>query len=339
MKNNKKEQPQLKNLDDFFNRVKEESNYKHKVTFLEIGSLKPFNGHPFRLYEGERLADMISSIRENGVIIPIIVRSIDDKKYEILSGHNRVEAAKTAGLEVVPAVIREDLSDDEALLIVTETNLIQRSFADLAHSERAAALAARHETFKNQGRRTDIINEIENLLKTPENISNNADFKTFDQVGQKLSSREKTAQDYGLGGTSVARYLRINKLTAPLKNRLDNGEFGIVSAVDISYLQTEEQENLNGLLNNEAYRLNMKKAELLRELSEGAKLTSQDIEDILSGVAIKKRKRASLPVQSFKIKGKVLSKYFKPEQKPEDIEAEIIEALEFFREHKNLNEN
>jgi ParB family chromosome partitioning protein len=335
MANKNKEQPVLKNLDDLFNRIKEQSAYKYKVTSLPIDDLVAFNKHPFRLYEDKRLDDMIESIKENGIIAPIIVRPANNQKYEILSGHNRVKAAKVLELEVVPAVIREDLSDEDALLVVTETNLIQRSFADLAHSERAAALSTRHEVIKNQGKRTDLINEIEMLLKNGEKLGNSTIFETSDQVGQKLSSRSKTAQDYGLGGTSVARYLRINKLIDSLKKHLDNGDFGIVAGVEISYLSDEEQENLNMTLESLPHKLDIKKAELLRVCSKEKKLTCKMIEDILSGSVLRDRSRASLPVQAFKIKGKLLSKYFKPEDKPEDIEAEIIEALEFYRAHKD----
>lgn len=329
-----KSQPQLKNLNDLFSRIKEQSTYKYKVTSLAIDGLVPFNGHPFRLYEGERFDDMVASIKENGIIMPIIVRPIDDEKYEILSGHNRIEAAKAVGLEEAPAIIREDLTDDEALLIVTETNLRQRGFESLSHSEKAVVLTSHHEAIKNQGRRTDLINEIEILLNNDANISNNATSESFDQVGQKINSRSNVAQDYGLGSSSVARYLRINQLILPLKNRLDNGELGIVPAVDLSYLSYEEQDSLNEILKNSDYKLDMKKSKLLRISSKDNKLTSQMVKDILSGVATKKKNRASLPVQSIKIKGKILSKYFKPEQKPKEIEAQIIEAIEFFMKHK-----
>ena len=105
------------------------------VTEIEITKLSPFANHPFKLYEGERLNDMVTSIKELGVILPVVVRPKDNDNYEILSGHNRVNAAKIAGLEKVPTVIKEGLSDEEANLIVTETNLLQRSFADLSYSE------------------------------------------------------------------------------------------------------------------------------------------------------------------------------------------------------------
>lgn len=113
---------------------------------LEIDSLVPYSNHPFKVYEGERLADMVRSIKEMGVLLPIIVRPLEDDTYEILSGHNRVNAAKLAELSEVPVIIKTGLNDDDAKLIVTETNLIQRSFSDLSHSERAIALKSHMDT-------------------------------------------------------------------------------------------------------------------------------------------------------------------------------------------------
>ena len=128
-------------------------NEKKGTTEVDISQLVPFSNHPFKLYEGPRLNDMVESIKEYGVITPLIVRPKEDGKYEILSGHNRANSAKIAGLTKVPVVIKEDLTDEEAMLIVTETNLIQRSFSELTHSEKARILTERHDAIKEQGRR------------------------------------------------------------------------------------------------------------------------------------------------------------------------------------------
>ena len=343
-----KAKPRLKNLDDLFNLnndnpseqnasdAETQSHNKQAVSFIAIENLVPFKNHPFKLYEGERFADMVESVKANGVIIPVIIRPLNDDKYEILSGHNRVEAAKAAELETIPAIIQEDLSDDEALLIVTETNLRQRSFADLSHSEKATTLAVHHEAVKNQGRRTDLINEIENLLKNSVNLSNLEDFDSFSPLGKRLNNVVKLGENYGLSKNSVARYLRINKLIDELKKRVDTEEISIRAAVELSYLPEQDQKDLFIVMQeNSELKIDMKKAELLREFSESTKLTDETISAILNGIAIKKRNRASLPVQSIKIKGKILSKYFKPEQKPEEIEAQIIKAIEFYMAHEN----
>jgi len=309
----------------------------HRIANLDIGKLVPFKNHPFKLYEGERFSDMVGSIEINGIIMPIITRLLgsEPELYEILSGHNRVEAAKAAGLETVPAIIRGDLSDDEALLIVTETNLIQRSFGDLAHSERAAALSAHHEAVKGQGKRTDLIEEIEKLLKNPENISNCAENETLAPMVQKLAAREKTAQNYGLNRGTVTRYLKINQLSEELKEFIDSEDIAIRAGVELSYISMQEQSYLSDILKETPERkVDIKKAVLMREFSKNNKLTQKAIGDILDGAVPKKKKRASLPIRSLKIGGKILSEYFKAGQTSEEIQAEIFEALGFFRARK-----
>ena len=186
---------------------------------LPLNKLVLFKNHPFKLYTGQQFDDMVESIKANGVLVPIIVRPIDDFTYEILSGHNRVAGAKEAGLERIPAIVREGLSDEETLLIVTETNLLQRSFADLSHSERAVTLAMHHEAIKKQGRRTDLIQEIENMV----NASNINALETSYPLGTKFDGKQVVGDKYELSREGVARYLRINKLILPHKDRLDKG--------------------------------------------------------------------------------------------------------------------
>ena len=114
------------------------------ITNIAIDKLVPYHNHRFTLYQGERLQDMVQSISKNGVMTPIIVRTMDNGKYEILSGHNRVYAAGQAGITSVPAVVKTDLSDEEAEVYVIETNLLQRSFQDLKISEQAFAVGIRY---------------------------------------------------------------------------------------------------------------------------------------------------------------------------------------------------
>lgn len=126
---------------------------------ISVEKIVPFHNHPFRLYEGKRLEDMVESIREHGILIPVIVQKIADG-YEMLSGHNRWNAAKIVGIKEIPAIIKEDLTEREAYVYVIETNMLQRSFDDLLPSEKAAVLAERYEKVMCQGRRNDILEEI-----------------------------------------------------------------------------------------------------------------------------------------------------------------------------------
>ena len=230
------------------------------TTSLNLNDLIPFRNHPFKLYEGDRFNDMVESIKQFGVIVPIVVRKVDDK-YEILSGHNRVNAAKEAGLTEVPTVIKEGLTEEEATLIVTETNIMQRSFSELAHSERATVISTRHSAMKNQGVRNDLLNEIEKLSKAP----NLASEETFYPMDKKLRTHETIGNEYNLSQASVARYLRIDKLSDAIKDLVDEGKIAMRAGVDLSYLSQENQEMVEAIISENTFKVDMKKAALLRK--------------------------------------------------------------------------
>ena len=329
----------LKNLDDLFllndgvipsappDKLQTVNDRQLQST-IAIKELTPFKAHPFRLYEGERLDDMVDSIRKNGILVPIIVRRIGDT-FEILSGHNRVHAAGLAGLERVPIISLEDVSDDVAWIYVVETNLMQRSFADMSHSEKAAVIATRHNKMFSQGKRNDIIN----ALKLLENTHNNNENGTLPQVGAELRTDAKIGLDYSLSKNTVARYLRIHKLIVPLKARLDNDELSFIPAVGLSFLKEAEQILLDKCIGLNEFKVDMKKAGLLRQYSESARLDEDNIYLILSGEtksAGKKRRS-----YAFKIKPKVYKKYFSDKLKPPEVEAIIEKALDFYYQHNN----
>jgi ParB family chromosome partitioning protein len=304
----------LKNLDN----ATSTSTEKNEISLIMPDKLVPFEGHPFKLYEGQRFKDMVESVRTNGIMAPIIVRphKKENGKYEILSGHNRVAAAKEVGLKEVPVIIRTGLTDEAALLIVTETNLMQRSFADLRHSERAIALATHYEAMKkNPGYRSDLLQEIEELTSAP--------------VGRRLGTREKIGEQYGLKKTTVARYLRVNKLIRELKDRLDNDEIGMRAAEALSFLREEEQKIIEGLLAKEK-KISIKQAYTLKEKSENGELSGTSINEILNPGYFGEK------VKLVKLSEQFLSKHFKPEQSAEEIEKVIAEALErYFKDQSN----
>ena len=151
------------------------------VQQIPCDKLHPYHNHKFELYSGERLEDMIASIKENGVLSPIIVQPNGDG-YEILIGHNRWNASKLAGLPNVPAIIKAGLTEDEAEMYVIESNVMQRGFENLKISEQAAAVALRHSEMFSQGKRNDILRELARL----ENPSAEPDSSTLNPVGSKL---------------------------------------------------------------------------------------------------------------------------------------------------------
>ena len=183
----------------------EEVTMPKGVQMVPVKSIQPFHDHPFHLYEGERLEDMIASVKEHGVLNPVIVQKLDTG-YEMLSGHNRWNAAKLAGLKEIPAIVKTDLSEEEAYVYVIETNLMQRSFSDLAISEKAAVLKARYEKGSCQGKRNDILNEIARLEgKQVADV-------TCGHSDHKLKTRDSIGKEYELSGSSVGRLLKLNDL-------------------------------------------------------------------------------------------------------------------------------
>jgi ParB family chromosome partitioning protein len=312
----------LMSLADMFGEDTEKKQANNQ-TEIDISKLISFENHPFKLYEGERFENMVRSIRELGVIVPVIVRP-KGEEFEILSGHNRVNAAKIAGLLKVPVIIKENLEDEEAMLIVTETNLMQRSFSDMLHSERATALEQHHKALASQGKRTDILKEIETLLKADEI----KDDETSRQVGEKLTSADETGKTYNLSGRSVSRYLRICNLIKELKDRLDIEEIPFTASVTLSYLTEEEQYIVEIIISEHNFKLDMKKAESLRDYSEGEKLDEETAYAILSGELYKKQ-TVNKP-SPIKLKPKLINKFFAPETKQTEIENVIDKALELY---------
>jgi ParB family chromosome partitioning protein len=291
------------------------------TTSLRLNDLIPFRNHPFKLYEGDRFNDMVESIKNYGVIVPIVVRKIDDK-FEILSGHNRVNAAKESGLTEIPTVIKEGLTEEEATLIVTETNLMQRSFSELAHSERATVLATRHSVMKSQGVRTDLLSEIEKLSKAP----NSMEDLTSCPVGTKLDTKKEIGEKYDLSSRSVSRYLRINELSAPLKDLVDEGKIAMRAGVDLSYLSQENQEMVEAIISENTFKVDMKKAALLRKYEKEGNLNWNTAQKIISGDMLKSTGK----VKPFKLEPTIISKYFNPNEDKKAIEKTIEKALEFY---------
>lgn len=212
------------------------------TAMIAVEKIVPFHSHPFRLYEGERLDDMVESIREHGVLNPVIVQKAADK-YEMLAGHNRWNAAKIAGVSEIPAIVKEGLSEAEAYVYVIETNLMQRSFTDLLPSEKAAVLAERYEKVMCQGKRNDILKEIARLsgMDMPESCGHDV---------HRSKSRDSIGEDYGMTGRNIARYMRLNQTTEQIKEMVDAGTMAMVTAVELSYLSEEEQKQVCKVLDD-----------------------------------------------------------------------------------------
>ena len=262
---------------------------------LSVEKIVPFHNHTFRLYEGKRLDDMVESIKEHGLLIPVIVQKIEDG-YEMLSGHNRWNAAKIAGITESPAIIKENLTEREAYVYVIETNMLQRSFDDLLPSEKAAVLAERYEKVMCQGRRNDILEEIAMLngMDAPETCGHNV---------HKSKSRDAVGEDYGMTGRNIARYMRLNQTTDQIKKMVDEGTMTMVTAVELSYLSEEEQKQVCTVLDEHGGKI--KNAQAVELHNEAGSLTADKVKDILVGDTQEK------PVSDAKMFAQIKKKYFK----------------------------
>lgn len=269
------------------------------IVSIPVEEIHPFHDHPFRLYEGDRLEDMVQSIREHGVLNLVIVRKAA-RGYEMLAGHNRTNAAKIAGLTEVPAIVKTDLSDEDAYVYVIETNLLQRSFAELLPSEKAAVLVARYEKISSQGKRNDIRQEIEDLEKNCGHDVHKSRQRTCGHDVHKLQkSRDGLGEEYGMTGRNIARYMRLDRLIPEFKDAVDKGTLAMVAAVDLSYLNVKIQKLIQQVAEAEGKKLKLKQAVELRKM--GKEITKEGIESVLVGKERKKSQSVSvkLPVELY----------------------------------------
>jgi len=285
---------------------------ENQIKNIPISSLVPYHDHKFQLYSGERLEDMVESVKKNGILIPIIVQPYGEN-YEILSGHNRTNAAKLAGLETVPAVIKERLSDDEAEMYMIETNLRQRGFDELKISEQAAVLAMRHSKMFSEEKSRAINEELERL-------GGNEHFK---------SKLEVTGEEYGMKKDSVARLLRVDKLIPELKPWVDSKQLAVRAAVELSYIPEEVQKLLYSIIkspdNGMLIKIDIRKAKQLREAYKNVeKLSKSKMTELLIGDY--KAKKSEM--KSLKLPSEFYLKYFDEDTEPEKVLMIIEKALE-----------
>ena len=252
---------------------------KNAVRSIDIDKLIPYKNHCFKLYEGERLDDMVRSVQNYGIMVPIIVRNVPDSdKYEILSGHNRVNAARIAGKKNVPTIIKENLPDEFAELYLIETNLLQRGFKELRISEQAFAVAMRYKKLFDRNK----LQQIDEELMLIEGKKVQSPVGTENEKTDKMSI---TADEYGLGRNTIARLLRINELSNELKAMVDDGNIKIRPAVELSYIPKEMQAMLVKVMSEqEVSVIDMKMAKQLREISTSyAEPSAEIIAEVLNG--------------------------------------------------------
>lgn len=316
-----KEKPKI-HLEDFADMIGFDSkgpSNEGSVVEMKFSEMVSFPNHKFKLYEGTRLDDMVQRIKNFGILLPIILWHKDDA-YIILSGHNRKNAGQLAGLKKAPVIIKDNLTMSEAMLIVTETNLRQRSFADLSHAERACCLSEHYNAMKSQGKRNDMLQEIEILLQTEEG--------TLSEMQTRCRTDEILGRDYGMSRDKVAKYIRIATISKLLMDLLDNGDIPFAAAYTLSFIENHDmQDSIANMVKSEHYKLDMKKATLLRTCYADETLTKQRIAQILKGEKVELAKPTTTVV---KLHHTVIQKYFSADKTSVEIEQTIEKALEAY---------
>lgn len=277
-----------------------------KIREIPLDQLVPFKDHPFKVIDDESMMDTVQSIREHGILLPLIARPMPDGKYEIVSGHRRSHAGKLAGLEIVPVIVRE-LDDDAAVILMVDSNL-QRE--NILPSERAFAFKMKLEAMKHQGKRGDL---------------------TCGQVGHKLigtKARDVLAGQVNESARNVQRYIRLTELLPELLDLVDERKLAFNSAVEVSYLNPEEQGWLAETIDSEQSTPSLSQAQRLKRFSQDGKLT----EDMVLAIMSEQKKPETERVM---LQSRQISQYFSPSATPKEMETSILSMLDTAKEWRS----
>ena len=270
---------------------------KQDFKVLKTKDLYPFPDNPFHVAQDETLSELAESIKEFGIVTPIITRPKEDGNgYEVIAGQRRVRASELAGINTVPAFVLP-LDRDRAIITLVDSNL-QRE--NILPSERAFAYKMKSEAMKRQGFRTDL---------------------TSSQVVTKLRTDDKVAQGFGVGRMTVQRFIRLTELIPPILQMVDEGKIALTPAVELSFLKKDEQENLFATMESEEATPSLSQAQRMKQLSQSGQLDMDTIFAIMTEE--KGNQKETLKINTSKLK-----KYFPKNTTPKQMEETIIKLLE-----------
>ena len=298
----------LKGIDEllFSTEEQRQEEKREQVQQIPIDELHPFTNHPFKVVEDDSMEQTIKSIKEYGVLSPLIARPRPDGDgYEIISGHRRQFAARQAGLETLPVIVRE-MEDNAATILMIDSNL-QREH--ILPSERAFAYKMKLDVLKNQGARSDL---------------------TCGQIGHKLAgakARDIIAEQFGDNARNVQRYVRLTNLIPELLNMVDEKMVSFNPAVELSYLSTEQQQEMVRAMDDTQNAPSVSQAKRIKELAQKGEFTSEAVVAIMG-----EEKKSELDTVT--IKNETLRKYFPRSYTPRQMEQKIIQLLEAWQQQK-----
>ncbi len=267
---------------------------------IEIGRIHSFPNHPFKVLDDDKMETLVDSIRENGILNPVLVRPNQTGNYEMISGHRRLHAAGIVGLKKIPAIVKE-MTDDEAIIVMVDAN-VQRE--EILPSERAWSLKMKMDAMRRQGSRTDL---------------------TSDHNGPRLASVE-VGESVGISSTQVKRYIRLTELIPEILDSVDNKKIGLLLGVDISYLDEQVQKWVYEYFKDNGF-LKPAQVAALKEHPNLANTTQYNVISILNSALPQKA-----PYAKVSFSEKKLDKYFPPHYSAKQREEVIIQLLEQWSE-------
>ena len=287
----------LKGADDIFSTEESrQEQQREQVQQIPIGELFPFKNHPFKVLDDESMQRTVESVEQYGVLSPLIARPRPEGGYEIISGHRRQHAAQLAGLDTLPVIVRQ-MDDDAAVLLMVDSNL-QRE--NILPSERAFAYKMKLEALKNQGARSDL---------------------TSAQLGRKLETADIVGQESGDSRNQVRRFIRLTNLVPELLDMVDEKKIAFNPAVELSYLDTNQQRDFLEAMNDTQNAPSLSQAQRLKKLAQEGHF-SYDVAFAVMG----EEKKDEL--DKVVIKNDTLRKYFPRSYTPKQMEDTIIKLLE-----------
>ncbi len=303
----------LPSIDDLFSTQAQRDESKlEKIVKIPIKDISDFPDHPFKVRKDEDMERLVDSVREKGILVPTIVRQKEDGTYEMISGHRRKLAASIAGLTEIDAIVK-NLTDDEATILMVDSN-IQRE--EILPSERAFSLKMKLEALKHQGKRVDL-EEIE----------------TCDQDGHKLKTREIVANENGMSGTNVRRYIRLTYLIPELLEKVDSKDLGLSQAEHLSFLDDEFQYLVLNKMEYDEISPSVGQAIKLKKMYQEGRLTEEKLENILNEVKPNQQENQH-------IKYKELRQYFPQDYSNDKIKSVIQDFLQdYFKKWHDKERN
>ena len=292
----------LPTLDDLFTTQAERDDAKlERVKNIPLDKLHPFKNHPFKILNNEEMERMIESIRKVGTITPALARPLPDGGYELISGHRRLAACQVLGIETMPVIVRE-MSDDEAVIAMVDANLQRET---ILPSEKAFAYKMKLEAIKHQG-------------------------VTSRQVGEKLLSVTQVSRDSDDSERQIQRYIRLTYLIPELLSMVDDNKIAFNPAVEISYLDREEQLTLLDAINMNDCTPSHAQSIRLKKMSQDGLLTADAVYAVLAEEKPNQREQIKLPRDE-------LRKYFPQNYSDEQIKRDILKGLELLKRQRERN--